>query len=143
MRTLALAAVLVLPAACQRAPAAPAAPPTSAPAPGPSAAQLRISDDLGGAGPFSLDSLSRLVVATGYTAAPGRHAQKIELFAPDGSLYGTLATQVVADSTGQIATREPVEVRGTPIEGYRMTGSWEVRLSIDGVVAASGLFDLR
>jgi hypothetical protein len=134
-RSALLLSALVL-AACQRDP-------TSGPASAPPPAWLRIRDGSGSAGPFRLGSLSRLSIDCAYLAAPGAHAQRIDVVDPHGLLYGSLRRTVEAGQDGAVTASEGLEVQGTLIEGYHMVGAWQFVLTVDdGPALATAAVDV-
>jgi hypothetical protein len=58
------------------------------------------------------------------------HAQRVDLIAPDGTLYQSLSRLVTAgDNGGQVETRVPVN--GTWITRYGLYGSWCIEVFLD------------
>jgi hypothetical protein len=136
-----LAFLLALPlAACQGASPGPTTPSDaggSTPV-APSAA-LTIQDLAGGAGPFALDDLERLIVGIqGKDLGASSHAVRLDVVDPSGTLYAQLpAGLALPDSGGTAATAVALQVRGTSIEAFRQVGTWQVSAWIDGAPLAS------
>jgi hypothetical protein len=99
---------------------------SSAPAP-----SLKVSDGSGNTGPLRLGSLTRLSIESAYVAAPGQHAQRIDITDSNGVLYASLRAKVSAGLDGAVATSQGLEVRGTLIDGYHMVGTWKFTLAVD------------
>jgi hypothetical protein len=74
---------------------------------------------------FSTTSLRDLLIAMSYSNVTGSHRQRIELYAPDGSLYQRF-TGAVAPSTQTL-----VPVGGTWITEHSLFGSWRVDVYVD------------
>jgi hypothetical protein len=74
---------------------------------------------------FSTTSLRDLLIAMTYTNAADLHQQRIELYAPDGSLYQRLS--------GSIAPRTQtlVPVGGTWITEHSLLGGWRIDVFVD------------
>jgi hypothetical protein len=86
--------------------------------------QQREGDSFTGA---ELDDLRILVE---WKSLLENHAQRVDLIAPDGSLYQSLSRLVTAADTGaQLETRVPVN--GSWITRYGLYGSWCVEIFID------------
>jgi hypothetical protein len=73
---------------------------------------------------FSAPALRDLLIATTFTGAAGQQ-QRLELYAPDGSLYQRL-TGAVAPSTQTV-----VPVGGTWITEHALVGGWRAEVYID------------
>jgi len=100
-------------------------------------ATVAITDGAGNSGPMRLGSLARLVVDTGYRGTPGTHSVRIDVLGPGGALYAQLRGSLHADSAGTAASNHPMEVQGTPIDAFHMTGTWQFVLNVDGARVAS------
>ncbi len=74
---------------------------------------------------FSTTSLRDLLISTTYSNISGTHRQRLELYAPDGSLYQKL-TGAVAPSTQAL-----IPVGGTWITEHSLFGDWRVDLYVD------------
>jgi hypothetical protein len=74
---------------------------------------------------FSAISLRDLLVAMSYTNVSGPHRQRLEFYAPDGSLYQRLSG-AVAPSTQML-----LPVGGTWITEHSLFGGWRVDLYLD------------
>jgi hypothetical protein len=98
---------------------------------------FKVHDGLGNTGPLDLDSLRQLVIDAAYTAAPGTHSQLIDVLDPHGILYASLKSKVVADANGSVLSSQPLQVASTTIEQFRMVGTWQFVLIVDGQGLAS------
>ena len=108
-------------------------PPTRPSPPRPRAsATLSLHDGAGGVGPFQLATLKRLATDVGYQGEPGTHSLRLDVLGPNGQLYAQLSGTLEADARGAGVATRSLEVAGTPIEAYHMTGTWRVVLSMDG-----------
>ena len=106
-------------------------------------ATIAIHDQAGNAGPLRLSSLKQLGVDVAYQGDPGTHALRLAFIAPNGQLYTAVPATLEADSGGVGSASQALEVAGTPIEGYHMTGIWQVTLSVDrGPILASASVDV-
>jgi hypothetical protein len=74
---------------------------------------------------FSTTSLRDLLISTTYSNVSGTHRQRLELYAPDGSLYQKL-TGAVAPSTQAL-----IPVGGTWITQHALFGEWRVDVYVD------------
>jgi hypothetical protein len=101
-----------------------------------------VHDEQGSTGPLKLGELRRFTIDSAYQAAPGAHQQQVDVIDPGGTLYGNVRAQVTAGSDGSATARQVVEVRGTTIEQYQMTGAWQFVLAVDGVPLASVTVDV-
>ena len=93
---------------------------------------LAVQGDAGQPGPLALSALKRLAVGVTYQGEPGSHSLRLDLLAPSGQLYTQLSGALDAGPEGDAKASLKVEVAGTPIEAYHMTGAWQVLLSVDG-----------
>lgn len=110
---------------------------------GPARVQVLGVDDNGatvGGTAFAADGVRYLRLIVWWNVA-GAHRQRLELFAPDGSLYQRLATEFDGDETAfrQRGARSPwtvVEtkllVSGTWITEHALYGAWRVDVYLDG-----------
>ncbi len=148
MRSLALLSIILLSplTACQNAPDNAASPPSASPdavvpatrpSPTASGATLVVTDGAGNSGPLHLGSLARLVVDAAYRGIPGRHLERIDIIGPGGTLYAQLKGTLIADPAGRSSSSHSIEVKGTPIESFHMTGTWQFVLNVDGTPLAS------
>jgi hypothetical protein len=79
---------------------------------------------------FTGAELDDLKVVVEWKSLVENHAQRIDLVAPDGSLYQSLPRLVTATDNGaQLETRVPVN--GTWITRYGLYGSWCVEVFLD------------
>jgi len=92
--------------------------------------------------PFHLPGLASLVLEIAYTAPPGTHAQRVEVTDPHGLLYGSLPAQVEVGPDGSVSSTQSLQVAGTTIESYRLVGTWQFVLSVDGTPLASTSADI-
>jgi hypothetical protein len=74
---------------------------------------------------FSADSLRDLLVSVNYSNLSGTHTQRIELYAPDGSLY-----QKFTGAAGP-STQVRLPVGGTWITEHSLFGNWLVKVYLD------------
>jgi hypothetical protein len=133
----ALAAIL---AGCQQSPGPDPAP---GPVPAPVPASLRAADEAGNQGPLTLGTLQRIALDASFTASPGSHSVRIDVFGPGGGLYGSLRGQAMAGADGVATLRRWLEVSGTSIEQYNMAGTWQFALAVDdGPPLASTAIDV-
>jgi len=93
-------------------------------------ASLTITGHLHGGGSvlgdqFSTTSLRDLLIAMSYSNVTRPHRQRLELYAPDGSLYQKL-TGAVAPSTQTL-----IPVGGTWITEHSLFGGWRVDVYVD------------
>ena len=103
---------------------------------------------------FSADSLRHLVIVVHYRdLRPGRHTQRLELYAPSGALYQVLSSEVTlgggrGQGRGASQAWERVEtvlpVSGTWITEHSLFGAWRVEVWVDQDPAplATGVFVL-
>jgi hypothetical protein len=81
---------------------------------------------------FSSAALRDLLIEVTLRRLPGPRQQRIELYAPDGSLYQKIAGPAAPTSE----TRLPVG--GTWITAHGLLGGWTVKVFVDGQAAAAG-----
>ena len=74
---------------------------------------------------FSATSLRDLLIATTYSNVAGAHRQRLELYAPDGSLYQKLSGAVAP------STQALIPVGGTWITEHSLFGGWRVDVYVD------------
>ena len=115
---------------------------------------LRQNMRLVGGEHFSAASLRHLVIVVHYRdLRPGRHTQRLELYAPSGALYQVLASEVTlaggrGQGRGASQAWERVEtvlpVSGTWITEHSLFGAWRVEVWVDQEPAplATGVFVL-
>ena len=118
---------------------------------------LRQNMRLVGGEHFSAHTLRHLVIVVHYRdLRPGRHTQRLELYAPSGALYQVLSSEVtLAGGRGQgrgasqkSEAWERVEavlpVSGTWITEHSLFGAWRVEVWVDQDPAplATGVFVL-
>ncbi len=134
MRCLALPLLATLLLASCQAPSEPVRPP---PPPPTATGTLAVHGGSGIAGALRLADLARFAVDATYQGEPGTHALRVDVLAPRGQLYAQLAGTLDAGAGGAGAASLALEVAGTPIESYRMTGTWQFILSVHGAALAS------
>jgi hypothetical protein len=91
---------------------------------------------------FRLAGLDKLTLESAYTAPAGTHTQRVEVTDPHGMLYGSLQAQVAAGPDGAVSNQQALQVAGTTIERFRMVGTWQFVLSVDGTPLASTSADI-
>ncbi len=74
---------------------------------------------------FSTTSLRDLLISMSYSSVTGTHRQRLELYAPDGSLYQRLSGAVSP------STQTLVPVGGTWITEHSLFGAWRVDVFVD------------
>jgi len=74
---------------------------------------------------FSTTSLRDLLISTTYSNVSGSHRQRLELYAPDGSLYQKLSGAVAP------STQTLIPVGGTWITEHSLFGDWRVDVYVD------------
>ncbi len=74
---------------------------------------------------FSATSLRDLLIAMTYSNVSGTHRQRLELYAPDGSLYQRLSGAVAP------STQTLIPVGGTWITEHSLFGDWRVDVYVD------------
>jgi len=75
---------------------------------------------------FSGQLLRYLRILVGWQNLSGTHTQRLQLFAPDGSLYQGFSTQV-----GSSPTETQLPVGGTWISEFSLWGAWRVEVFLD------------
>lgn len=78
---------------------------------------------------YSLRRLRDLRI-TGYWNAPGTHVQRLEIRAPDGSLYQRL-TKTFTTTSRNTPVLTVLPVGGTWITEYSLVGDWHIHLYMD------------
>ncbi|HXG02421.1 MAG TPA: type II secretion system protein N [Candidatus Binatia bacterium] len=86
---------------------------------------------------FSSAALRDLLIGVTLQRLSGSRQQRIELYAPDGSLYQRLSGPAAATTE----TRLPVG--GTWITVHGLLGTWTVKVFVDGQAAPAGLGTFR
>lgn len=81
---------------------------------------------------FSSATLRDLLVEVAYQNLSGAPQQRIELYAPDGSLYQRTSGPAAA------ATQTRFPVGGTWITAHALLGSWTVKVFVDGQPTPAG-----
>jgi len=80
---------------------------------------------------YRLGEVDRLRVELPWAGPAGLRAPRVDVRTPQGRLYAQLPVEVEADGSGAGTAAAVLEVRGTPIDGYHMVGSWRFAL-VDG-----------
>lgn len=76
-------------------------------------------------------------------AAGSSHTQRLDLYAPNGTLYQSTTVSFTASSSGTARAWDYLYVAGTPVQSYDMVGTWTAQVSLDGgPVAGTGAFAL-
>jgi hypothetical protein len=104
---------------------------------------------------FELLSTEQVEIAVDWKNVTGIRTQRLDLIAPNGGLYATaytdFATTTAATGSAVQATPQPdgsyrvwntLQVAGTTIDLYGMTGTWKVVAALDGAVVSSATFVL-
>jgi hypothetical protein len=138
MRTLLLVAALAGLAACSD----PAVTPVAPAAPVVATGTLRVTDQAGRQGPVRLAGLTRLQLDGTYQGEPGTHAVRFDVTGPSGILYTQVRGALEAGADGRGASATKLEVRGTPIDAYHMTGAWKLTLVVDDTPLAAATIDV-
>ena len=84
---------------------------------------------------FSVSSLSALTIQASLHSVPvGNHAEKVDVFLPEGGLYQSTQTGFLIDpdSDGSFSSTQSIPIAGTWIAQRRETGDWSVTISLDG-----------
>jgi hypothetical protein len=88
---------------------------------------------------YSVRQLRDLTIVAWWNV-PGTHVQRLELRAPDGSVYQRLTRTFTTDSSPHVtgdgrargtAVRTLVPVGGTWIREYSLVGTWQINLYMD------------
>lgn len=79
---------------------------------------------------FSAQRLRDVIVVVHWRTLVGSHTQRLELIAPDGSVYQTLRAEVDS-ATGQTTVQTHVPVAGSWITEYSLFGKWRVNVYLD------------
>ncbi len=116
---------------------------TIEPPPPPPSATLSVADPSGSPGPFAIAGLDRLLIDVDCAhLAPGPHAIRVAVMSPSGSLYAQLPATLQVDDSRQGRASSTLEVRGTTIESYGRTGTWQLVAFVDGVQLAAASVEL-
>jgi hypothetical protein len=90
--------------------------------------------------PFSLGTLRDLAIDAAWSNVPaGTHTQTTEILEPGGGLFEvkSQAFAIAENSNGTVQTEEIVPVSGTMITQRRITGAWQVRVSLDTTMSVT------
>jgi len=95
----------------------------------------------------SIDATPTLYVVADWNGVAADAVERLDVFMPGGALYASLDLPIAATTRGDLqfqvlgdGTRRLtylLQVWGTPIESYRMTGSWSARASLVGGSASA------
>jgi hypothetical protein len=91
-------------------------------------------------GSFSLAAMRDLAVHVDWqNVPPGTRTQKLELLDPGGGSYQVVNASFVIEegATGSAATDALIPISGSAIAQRQITGSWTIRISLDGVLVAT------
>jgi len=120
----------------------PGATPVPTPPPAPTAS-LTVVDPGGGAGPFALADLEQLVVTVAAEhVTPGSHRVRVDVMSPGGKLYAQLPASLQASDTGHGTATATLQVRGSVIESYQDSGTWQFAANVDDTPLAAASVDL-
>jgi hypothetical protein len=139
----AMAAAVLISWGCAGAAMGPA-PQMPAPQPQPAQASVTICNRTPSgcmSGPsFSLGTLRDLAIDAAWSNVPaGTHTQTTEILEPGGGLFEvkSQAFAIAENSDGTVQTQEIVPVSGTMITQRRITGAWQVRVSLDTTMSVT------
>lgn len=80
---------------------------------------------------YRLSEVDRLRIDLPWSGAGTLRAPRVDVTTPRGRLYAQLPVELQPDASGGGTATAVLEVRGTPIDGYRMVGTWRFVL-VDG-----------
>jgi hypothetical protein len=80
---------------------------------------------------YQLEEVDRLRVDLPWLGPGHLRAARVDVTTPRGWLYAQLPVEVQLDASGGGTATAVLEVRGTPIDGYHMVGTWRFAL-VDG-----------
>ena len=89
---------------------------------------------------FSLAQIRDLIVHVDWkNVSPGTRTQKLEMLDPGGGSYQVMNTSFVEEvgGTGEAQTDLLIPISGSMITQRGMTGTWTLRVSLDGREAAT------
>ena len=96
---------------------------------------------------YELFSTNQVYLVADFANVSASQAERLDLYAPSGSLwYATLITfngatgsdrAVVVLPDGTTRVTYLLEVAGTPIETFNMTGTWRVTVTLDGTTTST------
>ncbi len=92
---------------------------------------------------YRLADVDTLRVGLPWSGRAQLHAPRIDVTTPRGRLYAQLPVTVQADGAGGGTATAVLEVRGTPIDGYHMVGTWKFTLVDGGAPIATQAIDLQ
>lgn len=78
-----------------------------------------------------LADVDRLRIDLPWTGPAALRAPRVDVTSPRGLLYAQLPVEVQPDGSGGGTATAMLEVRGTPIDGYHLVGTWRFAL-VDG-----------
>jgi hypothetical protein len=79
---------------------------------------------------FNPAHTATIVVVVSWQTLVGVHRQRVELIAPDGSIYEQFKKNI-SSSSGVKVAKTSVRVAGTWITEYQMFGEWTVNVYLD------------
>lgn len=80
---------------------------------------------------YRLSEVDRLRIDLPWSGAGALRAPRVDVTTPRGRLYAQLPVEVQLDAFGGGTATAVLEVRGTPIDGYHLVGTWRFAL-VDG-----------
>ena len=89
---------------------------------------------------FSLEQIRDLSIHVDWkNVTPGTRTQKLEMLDPGGGSYQILNTSFLAEEagSGQVQTDSLIPISGSMITQRGMTGTWTLRVSLDGQAVAT------
>jgi len=112
------------------------------PEPSPTAS-MTIADLSGGLGPFALADLEKLVITVAADhLTSGSHKVRIDVTSPGGKIYAQLPATLQASEKRQGSATATLQVRGSVIESYQDSGTWQFAASVDDTPLAAASVDL-
>lgn len=90
---------------------------------------------------FGINTTNTLYIAAELKAAAGPHTVAFEVYEPMGNIYQR--NEVAFSGSGRVFDAMPIA--GTWIQTFAMTGTWQVKVFVDGAPTPSGTagFTLR
>jgi hypothetical protein len=81
---------------------------------------------------LQLAEVDRLTVALPWPGPGAPRGPRVDVTSPRGRLYAQLPVNLQLDTEGAGTATAVLEVRGTPIDGYHLVGTWTFALVDDG-----------